>query len=396
MVFTTQSPTILGNILYEDTMVNIKRCGRYIIAALQRPHRVLSTSVVGGGLREDCGWVVNHQSCEPNGHDEAIVHWQQHGPLGSHCLACEAVQLDPERTVLCGTAANMQCAALTVERHAELAVTVLATAGVEGNATRAGDPASWHENLDGCTQVQPHAGTIVHLVFINVPCTAGCLTKAATMLTEAKSCALLDLRIASQQSTGLATGTGTDQFALCAPLARSDEWERRFAGSHNTLGEILCRAVATATTRALEMQNGIVPSQRRSVLVALDRHGISFDGFSAVAKRELRLPVAELFRQNFASMNNDPPSAAIAHALATVLDTQAAGIFDRSTCVETIINHCALLSTVVAQKPDKYHTYRERLCVLSDRSPRNLIVSALVWGFADKWLDLKVKSEVQL
>ena len=189
------------------------------------------------------------------------------------------------------TAANMQCAVLARADYAELVVSVAATAGVLGNATRAGDPAGWHEHPDGSRRVAPPRvrwimsplpeqtaprGWLRHHRHPGLHQSAlypACLVRAATLVTEGKSAAVLDLRMPSLQSAGLATGTGTDQLAIAAPLARGDEWERHWAGSHNTLGELLGRATHEAVTRCLLLQNGVCAELRRTICAALGRHG---------------------------------------------------------------------------------------------------------------------------
>ena len=178
----------------------------------------LSTSIIGGGMREDCTHVMNHQSCEPrdhltHGHGALATLWPRWLP----CMACERVGIDPATTVLCSTAANMSCAGVATESFEELSVTCIATAGVQGNATRAGDPAGWHETPNGSVKV---GGTIVHLLFINQPCTESCLVKAATMLTEAKSCAVLDLRAPSLQVLALPLAQVPTNSSSVRPLPR--------------------------------------------------------------------------------------------------------------------------------------------------------------------------------
>jgi hypothetical protein len=108
-------------------------------------------------MREDCCYVVNHQSCEGNDDTAAMRRWREHGQDGSHRLACREAGVDPERAVLMSTAANMQCAALSQATHRELTVTVVATAGVLGNAARAGDRAAWHETETGCDKADQFA-----------------------------------------------------------------------------------------------------------------------------------------------------------------------------------------------------------------------------------------------
>ncbi|MFZ0257381.1 MAG: adenosylcobinamide amidohydrolase [Gammaproteobacteria bacterium] len=373
--------------LHTDSLVTVERKGRFLVAAFRMPHRVLSTALVGGGMREDCRYVVNHQSCEGNDDTAAMQRWREHGQDGCHRLACEEADVDPERTVLMSTAANMQCAALSQATHRELTVTVVATAGVLANATRAADPAPWHETHAECDKVEcnPGGGTIVHLVFLNRPCTPGCLVKAISLLTEAKTTALLDLRIPSLQSHKLATGTGTDQFALCAPLPGNGDWERRLIGSHNTLGEILCEAVYAATTRSLLQQNGLAPTLRRSVLAALARFGVNLEMIATVAERELGPEQAAFAMKNGMALVHDPQPAASAYAFAEVLDALEVGILNSETRDEALANQCALMASAVAIRPELYADFRRRLLGLSDRSVPQLVAHALVWGFAEKW-----------
>ncbi len=373
--------------LHTDCRLTIDRDGRFLVAAFRGPHRVLSTALVGGGMREDCRYVLNHQSCEGTDDAAAMRRWQERGQDGSHRLACQEADVDPECSVLMSTAANMQCAALSKATYQELTVTVVATAGVLGNATRAGDPAAWHETTTGCDSedCNPGCGTIVHLVFFNQPCTAGCLVKAASMVTEAKTTALMDLRIPSLQSHKLATGTGTDQFAICAPLSSNGDWERRLIGSHNTLGQILCEAVYSATTRSLLQQNGLAPTLRRSVLAALGRFGVTLEVIAAAAERELGSEQSAFAMKNGMALVHDPQPAASAYAMAEVLDAFEVGILNPETREEAIANQCALMASAVAIRPEGYGDFRRRLLELSDRSLPQLVAHALVWGFAEKW-----------
>jgi adenosylcobinamide amidohydrolase len=78
---------------------------------------------------------------------------------------------------------------------------------------------------------------------VSQPCTPACLVQESTLVTEGKSAAVLDLPMPSLQSPWLATGTGTDPIAIAAPVAREGEWERHWGGIHNTLGELLVRAI---------------------------------------------------------------------------------------------------------------------------------------------------------
>ncbi len=396
-------------LLRETNRYHLYRQGRYLWAAFARPHRVLSTCKVNGGLREDLTHVANHQSCEGVAHDRH--HGLSSSPLPGldafHVQTCSEAELPPATTALMSTAANMQCAVLAQAAHEELCVSVVATAGVLGNATRAGDPAGWHEQPEGSRPIrrsddakpaaaQPlrspdetGAGTIVLLVFINQPCTPACLTRAATVVTEGKSTALLDLRMPSLQSAGLATGTGTDQLVIAAPLLPSDgsepQWERHWAGGHNSLGELLGRAIHAAVTRCILLQNGVCAELRRSICAALARHGCDEAELRAQARAELAAPEAELFAHNLTALIHDPQSAAAAYALAEIIDLARAGVLHAEVAREALINQAALLAAAVAVAPEQFAALREALQPHRGLAPGALAARAVALGFARKW-----------
>jgi hypothetical protein len=141
-------------LLDETYHYTLHRRGRFLTAAFKRPHRVLSTCRINGRLREDLTHIANHQSCEGVGHVARHHSVMGLGPDAGHAAACAEADLPPATTALMSTAANMQCAVVTRETYAELTVQVVATAGVLGNATRAGDPAGWHERPGGSVRVE--------------------------------------------------------------------------------------------------------------------------------------------------------------------------------------------------------------------------------------------------
>ncbi len=391
-------------LLRETDRYCLYRARRFLWAEFKTRHRVLSTCKVHGGLREDLTHVANHQSCEGVGHDRQYHRNQAALPRldGFHAQACAEADLPAETTALMSTAANMQCAVLAQADHEDLRVSVVATAGVLGNATRAGDPAGWHEqregsrpirrspdpSLDEAVEVLPDesgSGTIVLLVFINQPCTAACLTRAAMMVTEGKSTALLDLRMPSLQSAGLATGTGTDQLVIAAPLPQPGDWERCWAGGHNSLGELLGRAVHRAVTRCILLQNGVCAELRRSICGALGRHGCGEAELLDQARAALAVPDAELFAQNLTALIHDPQSAAAAYALAEIIDLVRVGVLHAEVVQEALINQAALLAAAVAVAPEQFPALREELQRHRDLTPGALAARAVALGFARKW-----------
>ncbi len=129
----------MGEFIDQHEYYDLKRDGRFLIAELLAPHQVLSTSAYRGGLCERIRYLVNHQSCEGNGHDARFALIVQLGEVGYHRHVCEERGLPPDAVALMGTAANMNYAARVVDTHAELRVCAVVTAGVEGNAGCAGD-----------------------------------------------------------------------------------------------------------------------------------------------------------------------------------------------------------------------------------------------------------------
>ena len=125
------------------------RAGRYLVTELLAPHRVLSNSAHAGGQRDDLRFLVNHQSCEATGDRERHDLIAAAGPVAYHHRVCEELGLDPDKTAVLGTAANMAYAAHRTARFDDLRVDAFTTAGVAGNAARAGDRAAWTQTDDG-------------------------------------------------------------------------------------------------------------------------------------------------------------------------------------------------------------------------------------------------------
>ena len=59
-----------GEVLRAAPEFRLVRNGRFVVAELLVPHRVISTSAKNGGQREGLRYLVNHQSCEGTDHRE--------------------------------------------------------------------------------------------------------------------------------------------------------------------------------------------------------------------------------------------------------------------------------------------------------------------------------------
>lgn len=228
--------------------------------------KVVSTSLINGGYREDLEGVFNYNCGGP--HDPCMS-------LAEYEVYLKKVASDlgllPERACGFGTAAQMKNAAVVTETYRKLEVTACVTAGVEGNAGCAGDPAGYYGAEDNPELMIP--GTINILLFLNANMPAGILTRALVTCTEGKTAALRNLLVGSRYSENPATGTGTDSTAIiCDP---GSPLYFRGAGKHSKLGELIGRAVTKAVTIALEKQNGLTPAVQHSVLSRLRRYGVT-------------------------------------------------------------------------------------------------------------------------
>jgi len=369
--------------MHRDGCVAIRREGRFLVAELLRPHRVLSSAIVGGGWREDLRFVVDYQICEGRGHAAIGERLHRVGHETYHTETCAELGVDPAATILLATAANMSCAAVERRAYEEIAAVCCATAGADGNATRAGDPARWHER--GPAASTPAGGTIVTCAFVNRPCTPGCLTAAAAVITEAKTAALLARRIPSRQSSRLATGTGTDQFAIASPLpADADDWERRWSGAHHRLGECLGAATTAAVGRSLEQQGANAPTLRRSVLVALGRFGLDEERLFAVWERVLDPERSRLARDNWRALVHDPQAAAAAFAMAEVNDLVADGLLPAEAGERALRDQAALLAATIAWREDAFASLRVELDD-GDGDAADLAARALACGLRVRW-----------
>jgi adenosylcobinamide amidohydrolase len=351
--------------LLERREFTLKRRGRYLVAELAVPHGVLSTSVVNGGQTDHVRFLLNHQSCEGAGDLRLHDVIAEIGYAGYHERICADAGLPADSTVMMGTAANMNYAAVATETDEGVDVIAVVTGGVEGNATCAGDTANWRETDAGLQKVPAHAGTINTMVLVTRPLTPGALSRAVVTITEGKSAALQRLAVPSRQSLDLATGTGTDQFCIAAP-----------AGTEG---------VRTSTSPALRWQNGLEPSYTRGVFHALGRYGVRESTFIDDISPLLEPPQLELLRKNVRALIYEPLVGAAAHALATVLDRVRHGAIPASVQWDASVQQAAMLAANAAGRPDSWPAYRSELHQTPRDDPKALVLAALALGWADKW-----------
>ena len=371
----------------EELMVTheyrLVRAGRYLITELLTPHRVLSTSMRNGGQTEALRYLVNHQSCEGTDHRERHVQIAGTGPQAYHDAACGEMGIDPDVAAVMGTAANMNYAAVAQHRDEAMEVTAVVTAGVQGNAACAGDPASWRETETGWEKVPTVGGTINTILLINHSLAEGALARAVVTMTEAKTAALYELAISSLYSKNLATGTGTDQYCVGAPLDAGKPLTS--TSPHAKVGELIGVAVKQATLEALRWQNGLERSYTRSIFVALGRYGLQEPKFPEdmaplMTEREL-----ELLKKNFKSVVYEPKVAAAAFAIAAVLDRIRFDALPVMAVQDIFRQQVAILAANLAAKPDHWPYFYSQLSEADPAQPMGAVLSAIALGWSSKW-----------
>ncbi len=246
---------------------SVYRYYKSIVIPFEQPRKVSSTAVVNGGYREDLTAVFNND-CNPGAGMAVTMRaptYQEHMKL-----IAEEIGLDPATTAGMGTAASMENVAIHTQTYENLTVTAIVTGGVEVNGGRVGDPADYFQPIDKSSIEKP--GTINIILVIDADLPPGILNRAMVTCTEAKTAALQELMAGSNYSTGLATGSGTDQTIVIANPASPLYFES--AGKHSKLGELIGRAVLPAVKEALLKQTGLSPGQQHSMLRRFKRYGI--------------------------------------------------------------------------------------------------------------------------
>lgn len=360
-----------------------ERCGRYLRVRLLAPHVVLSSCSCNGGLRRDLNALINHHSCEGKEHKERYEWIRSLGREAYHRHVCAEAGVDPDRTAVLGTAANMRYASLKQAGDGDICVTAIVTAGVASNAAAAGDSARWREMEGRWAPLEAPAGTINTIVLINRPLLDGALVQAAMVMTEAKSAALWRLAVGSLYSADLATGTGTDQF--CVAAAENGQPRLHSASTHVQLGEWIGAAVRDATLEALRWQNGLEPSLTRCVFHALGRHGLTEEGFWALAGGLLSDNDLQLLKRNDKAVFYEPGAAAAAYAMAAVLDRIRHGTLPPMCAAEVLRDQGACLAAAVAARPACWQELRSGLPEPDFLQPARFAAAAICAGWTRKW-----------
>jgi len=373
--------------------IELHRQDKFVALRFRSPHRLISNSLDNGGIVDGLDLVYNHQCCEPAGplarHPSRVV--LDHPDLYAAALL-ERHGFGGLRAAQLGTAANMSNLAVAFEEYRDIAVLAVATGGVEGNAARAGDPASGYE-FDGryepITREQPPAhGTINVMIAINQPLLDGALVRAVMTATEAKSATLQELSVASRYSPQLATGTGTDQVAVCAPRQGSSA-PLRGAGHHTTAGELIGKAVRRALSETLLFQNGMHPAERGSCTRLMERFGLRGAALIDAIVPLLPAEAGDSVRCAPPMLDRDPMTVLAVAGYLHVDDQLTWGTAPPLCRREAAAMHGALIAAAASGRRERWTAFHDELagrCAAAGRDdPAFVVPLALGIGYAEKW-----------
>lgn len=239
---------------------------------LQLRHKMcaLSSSVLNGCFQESVKSLLNINIPNEIESESDLTG----GSIESFMIhMCRKNGLNPNETAGLLTAAQMKNTAAAVEIFEQISVVCVATAGVDVNACRAGDIASFYEK-DG---FYFPAGTINIFLIIGAALPKESLVRSVITATEAKTTVLEELVVASRYSKGTATGSGTDGIVVSCFSPEANVPFIRDAGHHSKLGEMISRSVRNAVFEALFLETGLCPARQKNIWSRLSRYNIYSD-----------------------------------------------------------------------------------------------------------------------
>ncbi len=316
--------TDYSEIIIEDNFFNLIKSDASLIINLKQENNVLISSWLNGGIGHNLKNIVN-LTIESEDYEELsdgnydIFQRNKFTNLG----------LNYENTAGLLTSACMDNFAVSVKKYEKLKVTSVVTAGADKNAVKAGDKSSFYEYNNRYFNT---FGTINIIVIIDANLEDGALVTASITATEAKTAVLQDLKIESQYSTNVATGTGTDGISIISNKNSTNHIEN--AGKHSKLGELIAKSVIDATREALYLQTFMSSEFQTTVLSRLSRFNITFDDFyseSSVDKLS--------YASKFYYFNKNKENVAFVSSVINLIDEVNMGLLN----LEDIVNPVKIL-----------------------------------------------------
>lgn len=278
--------------------------------------QVMSTSQLNGGGQSELKYVFNFDENPPEGG------WcEMRGRTYEEHLKIVSGELGMAHAYAAGlsTTVPMDASVFAYTEDARLPIGVYCTAGVDINAGRAGEGATFNELDD---ELPNPKGTINIIAEIGASLPTGTQVQALMTITEAKSAVLQELAVPSVYTDDLATGSGTDGMILLSnPLS---EHTLTNMGKHTEAGESLGRLVKQAVRGALSLSTGMNVKRQKNLLARLSRYkGIVPDDF--------------LKDQNIQEVACDPEILSVGIAVLRIADEVRWGLLDEKAAVSTAL-----------------------------------------------------------
>jgi adenosylcobinamide hydrolase len=164
----------------------------------------------------------------------------------------ESLKSNPKDYALLVTGVDMDNLAYRRANTSEFGIGCIVTAGVRGNAMRAGVDKARAKGF-GISPASP--GTINVILFTDANFSDGAMAMAIMSITEAKTAALQDLNVHSAYTPeNIATGTGTDGITVVSGRGVGIP----STSGHLRVGELVGRCVRQAVIDALGKQDGLI------------------------------------------------------------------------------------------------------------------------------------------
>lgn len=253
----------------------LTRSSRYLLLTFSGTRKVLSTSVMNGGYRQDLTCIFNYDEKDP---DTGLCIMEE-DTYEKHLrsIAQNQLHLDPDRCAGLTTAAQMKNAVIREASHLypdgrELLVSAIVTGGIDKNGARAGDQASFtesHGNYELASSIDsgdlnphrkkvPEPGTINTILYIHAAMSEAAMVNTIVVATEAKAALLQDLKCPSLYGDGIATGSGTDGIIIiCHPDSEHAPLYLTAVNHMTKAGELVSTTIKDALREALWLQTGV-------------------------------------------------------------------------------------------------------------------------------------------
>lgn len=302
-----------------DRIEKYKRC---LVAKFVGKRKVMGTSAWhNGGYQEDLTAVFNH---DVNPGPSKICPYANQTEEDRKKFITEELELDYDTTAYMATIVSMDNAVVKELTYDEITVTTVATASLEVNGGRVGEEATCYEKYGESINLK--SGTINIMVFCNCDMTPGCMARVIMTATEAKTAAIQELLIPSLRSSGIATGSGTDNIMIIADSESKNTLT--YAGKHGKLGELVGKTVIAAVKEALYKHMGVSPISQHNVIARTSRYGITKEVFEQRVKELPKEYDADAVMKQIMQINSEGTTVGLTSMYIHLLDQYQWGLLN--------------------------------------------------------------------